>query len=277
MRALPVPMGLPQRDRIPGRAGPEQLPQLQEPLLEQATEKKASGRKTGDHVGARKVKPKDRPRKEAHERGPWKTTGRKRLPSGHEEMTNDGIPLEEIRKVVEVHRASEDAAFAVEMERELWKNLGDTARGLAALPEKREGETPYVESARMVSLRREAMPGPDEGLINQAERILELQKRWAEATRRGGSHERMERHCRNAHALAAEFAGTLVVDPDLKGGKPCVRGLRISAFDVLELLAEGKSPEEILDEEPLLNPADIADCVQFAIRMGELAEREADG
>ena len=202
---------------------------------------------------------------------------REKLPSGYEEMTSGSIPLEEIRKVVEVHRASEDAAFAIEMERELWKNLHDTARGLATLPEKREGETPYVESARMVSLRHEAAPGPDEGLISQAERILELQKRWAEATRRGGSHERMERHCRNAHALAAEFAGTLVVDPDLKGGKPCVRGLRISAFDVLELLAEGKSPEEILEEEPLLTPADIADCVQFALRMGELTDRETTG
>ena len=189
-------------------------------------------------------------------------------------MTGDRIPLEEIRKVVEVHKASEDAAFAVEMERELWKNLHSTAYRLATLPEKHDGETPYVESARIVSLRHEAAPGTDEGLVSQAERILELQRRWKEATRRGGSHERMARHCRNAHALAAEFAGTLVVDPDLKGGKPCVRGLRISAFDVLELLSEGKSPEEILEEEPLLTPADIADCVQFAIRMAEMTDRE---
>ncbi len=48
--------------------------------------------------------------------------------------------------------------------------------------------------------------------------------------------------------------------------QPCVRGLRIRVTDVLDLLASGLSPAQILEELPDLEAADVAACVRFASR-----------
>ena len=48
------------------------------------------------------------------------------------------------------------------------------------------------------------------------------------------------------------------------GGRPCVRGMRIRVSDVLDLLAEGLSTEEILAEMPDLELQDIQACLRFA-------------
>ncbi len=53
-----------------------------------------------------------------------------------------------------------------------------------------------------------------------------------------------------------------------RGGKPCIRGLRITVYEVLEYLASGMSQEEILKDFPDLEVEDIKACLSFA------AERE---
>lgn len=50
------------------------------------------------------------------------------------------------------------------------------------------------------------------------------------------------------------------------GGRPCVRGMRIRVTDVLDLLANGLSFKEILEEMPALNSDDIVACLKFAAR-----------
>lgn len=55
-------------------------------------------------------------------------------------------------------------------------------------------------------------------------------------------------------------------DPNVCGGKPCVRGLRIRVTDVLSLLAIGMSHQEVLDELPDLEEEDIKACLQYAIK-----------
>ena len=60
----------------------------------------------------------------------------------------------------------------------------------------------------------------------------------------------------------------ITVEPDKRGGKPCIRGLRITVYDVLEYLASGMSEEEILADFPDLERADIRAALAFA------AERE---
>ena len=60
----------------------------------------------------------------------------------------------------------------------------------------------------------------------------------------------------------------ITVEPDKRGGKPCIRGLRITVYDVLEYLASGMSEEEILADFPDLERADIRASLAFA------AERE---
>jgi len=65
-------------------------------------------------------------------------------------------------------------------------------------------------------------------------------------------------------ATVAALAERITVNPDQCGGRPCVRGLRIRVTDVLDLLASGLSPEQVLDELPDLEPEDIAACLRFA-------------
>ena len=54
------------------------------------------------------------------------------------------------------------------------------------------------------------------------------------------------------------------VDPTRCGGKPCIREMRITVYDVLEYLAAGMSEEEVLHDFPYLTSEDIHACLQYA-------------
>ena len=56
----------------------------------------------------------------------------------------------------------------------------------------------------------------------------------------------------------------ITVDPQVCGGQPCVRGLRIPVALVLKYLAEGKTPADIVDEFPELELEDIGECLRYA-------------
>lgn len=62
------------------------------------------------------------------------------------------------------------------------------------------------------------------------------------------------------------LAERITVNPEQCGGRPCVRGLRIRVTDVLDLLAEGLSPDEVVAELPDLEPEDITACLRLASR-----------
>ncbi len=53
-------------------------------------------------------------------------------------------------------------------------------------------------------------------------------------------------------------------DPGRRGGRACVRDLRISVGDVLGWLAQGQTPEQIVADYPELTPADIRACLAYA-------------
>ena len=61
-----------------------------------------------------------------------------------------------------------------------------------------------------------------------------------------------------------DYRSVITLEPGKRGGKPCIRGLRITVYDVLEYLASGMSEEEILADFPDLNPDDIRACLAFA-------------
>ena len=56
----------------------------------------------------------------------------------------------------------------------------------------------------------------------------------------------------------------ITANPNILGGKPCIRGMRITVGDVLDYLAGGMSIEEILDDFPDLTRDDILACFAFA-------------
>lgn len=58
----------------------------------------------------------------------------------------------------------------------------------------------------------------------------------------------------------------ITVDPNLCGGRPCLRGLRIRVKDVLDLLAAGADRDEILADYPLLEAGDITASLEYAAR-----------
>jgi uncharacterized protein (DUF433 family) len=61
-----------------------------------------------------------------------------------------------------------------------------------------------------------------------------------------------------------DYKDRITIEPGKRGGKPCIRGLRITVSDVLEYLASGMSEDEILDEFPDLEREDIRACLSFA-------------
>ncbi|TNC99525.1 MAG: hypothetical protein FD121_261 [Gallionellaceae bacterium] len=56
----------------------------------------------------------------------------------------------------------------------------------------------------------------------------------------------------------------ITLDSNKRGGRPCIRNLRISVYDVLDMLAEGMSEANIIEDFPELETADIRACLAFA-------------
>ncbi|MEX2147884.1 MAG: DUF433 domain-containing protein [Candidatus Rokuibacteriota bacterium] len=65
-----------------------------------------------------------------------------------------------------------------------------------------------------------------------------------------------------------DYKGRITIDPEVRFGKPCVKGTRITVGDVLSYLASGMREDEILSDFPQLTRDDIHACLGFA------AERE---
>ena len=85
-----------------------------------------------------------------------------------------------------------------------------------------------------------------------------------------GAHRR-----RYAHPVAFE---RITVDPDLMGGMPTIRGLRIRVATVVAMVADGMSVSEIIDELPDLTPEDVAEALRYAadaMRERELPLRQS--
>ena len=58
----------------------------------------------------------------------------------------------------------------------------------------------------------------------------------------------------------------ITVDPNLCGGRPCIRGLRVRVKDVLEMMASGMTKEDILNDFPYLEAEDISASLEYAAK-----------
>ena len=61
----------------------------------------------------------------------------------------------------------------------------------------------------------------------------------------------------------------ITFNPELCGGRPCIRGTRVRVTDILDLLAAGASRDEILEDYPYLEVEDITAALQFAARRAD--------
>ena len=60
------------------------------------------------------------------------------------------------------------------------------------------------------------------------------------------------------------YQDIITLEADQRGGRPCIRGLRITVYDVLGWLASGMTPAEIIEDFPELTHVDILACLAFA-------------
>jgi uncharacterized protein (DUF433 family) len=61
-----------------------------------------------------------------------------------------------------------------------------------------------------------------------------------------------------------DYKKYITIEPNKRGGKPCVRGLRITVYEVLEYLASDMTEQQILEECPDLTKYDLKACIAFA-------------
>ena len=61
-----------------------------------------------------------------------------------------------------------------------------------------------------------------------------------------------------------DYHTIIILEPGKRGGKPCIRGMRITVYDVLSWLASGMTTAEILEDYPELTAIDISACLAFA-------------
>lgn len=61
-----------------------------------------------------------------------------------------------------------------------------------------------------------------------------------------------------------DYKEIITIEPGKRGGKPCIRGMRITVYDVLGYLAAGMSPDEIIEDFPELTKEDITACLDYA-------------
>ena len=66
-----------------------------------------------------------------------------------------------------------------------------------------------------------------------------------------------------------EYASYIVINPEVRFGKPCIKGTRIAVSDILNWLASGMSHQQILEDYPLLKEEHLRAALRFA------ADREA--
>jgi uncharacterized protein (DUF433 family) len=83
-------------------------------------------------------------------------------------------------------------------------------------------------------------------------------------TSSGGSLRRWAEGGNRVTMLNMNYQNIITIEPGKRGGKPCIRGMRITVYDVPEYLASGMTQEEILGDFPYLNESDVRACLAYA-------------
>lgn len=64
--------------------------------------------------------------------------------------------------------------------------------------------------------------------------------------------------------MESDYKNIITIEPGMRSGKPCVRGMRITVYDVLSYLASGMTPEQVVEDFPELTLEDIKACLSYA-------------
>jgi uncharacterized protein (DUF433 family) len=99
---------------------------------------------------------------------------------------------------------------------------------------------------------------------------IEVSLCWAKREGRFGISARRFEVNRSSRRMGntMSYEGIITIEPGKRGGQPCIRGMRITVYDVLSYLAAGMTEQEVLQDFPYLTHEDILACLAYA------AERE---
>ena len=64
--------------------------------------------------------------------------------------------------------------------------------------------------------------------------------------------------------MIMNYQDVITIESGKRSGKPCIRGMRMTVYDVLDYLASGMTEKDILDDFPYLTHEDISACLAFA-------------
>ena len=64
--------------------------------------------------------------------------------------------------------------------------------------------------------------------------------------------------------MIMQYQDIITIEPGKRSGQPCIRGMRITVYDVLSYLASGMTYEEVLTDFPYLQKEDILACLSYA-------------
>lgn len=73
-----------------------------------------------------------------------------------------------------------------------------------------------------------------------------------------------DERARNSYSEIVNYQNIITIEPGKRGGRPCIRRMRITVSDVLGWLATGMSHQEIIDDFPELTEEDIRACLEYA-------------
>jgi uncharacterized protein (DUF433 family) len=122
--------------------------------------------------------------------------------------------------------------------------------------------------------------GPDAGLCVWFRKINELTLNGRGSNFDADSHTRGARFAQRwagailAAVDAASLLARIASEPGKMGGKPVIRGRRITPAMVLTMLANGASRDAVLEAYPVLEPEDIDACLLYAARLSEAVAAE---
>jgi len=71
-----------------------------------------------------------------------------------------------------------------------------------------------------------------------------------------------------SRCYSATVDSRITIEPGKRSGQPCIRGLRITVWDILNWLAAGMTEQQIIDDYPELEPEDFRAAYEYAARVG---------
>ena len=172
-----------------------------------------------------------------------------------------------VKLVMVRYQQTEEAAFAIAKAADHCRTVLNLTQKLGLMTQPLAGEPEGGETGAQGARRQNAYQ-LQEQILDSAAKLNDTLESQRAALDSAGGMDRIRQLHEESHHAAKELDTVLTIDPEQRAGKPCIRGMRISVYDVLEYLNTGMTEEEILTDFPELTDEDIQTSRKFATTVG---------